>query len=91
MNFSLSAFLLAIFGILKDNAIGTALPIINQAIQNIISNPGSALNIQAQLLGLEANLLAALPNMEASDIKALATLVQTTIAALGLTPATPAA
>lgn len=72
---NIGALLQQILTAVKNDAIKTALPILNAFFQNISSNP-SQMNIAAQLASLEVQLLAALPNLEAAVAKDVAALVQ---------------
>lgn len=77
----ITAFLNQVIAFAKNDVLKAALPIISQFLTNVSSDP-STLNITAQLVALEGNLLAALPSTEAQVIKDINAVLQQQIAAL---------
>lgn len=75
---NLGALLQQILTAVKNDALKTALPIINNFFQSVSANPSQS-NIVAQLAALQVNLLAAIPNLEESVAKDVATIMQTEV------------
>ena len=70
-----------ILNVLKGDTLKVALPVLNQFLASVISNP-SQLNIVAQASALQVNLLAALPTLESDVASDVAKILQAQIAGL---------
>ena len=68
--------LLAAVAVVQNDALITALPILNGFLTNIQQNPSQE-NLIAQGLLVEPQLIAAFPNFEAKAVKDLAAQIQT--------------
>lgn len=78
MTTSLGTLLGSAVDIVKNDAIKSALPVVQQFLNSIIANPSEA-NILAQAGAFQVNLLAALPNLEAALASDLAKFIQVQI------------